>query len=129
VILMILRVRPESEEPIYRQLASQFIMGMAGGELRPGEALASVRQLAAELGINMHTVAKVYQFLRQEGYLVNNRQKGVTVAADMPPADDVFRERLGAQLSHAVAEAALRGMSRQECLEECAKAYDDIRKE
>ena len=126
---MILRIQPESEEPIYRQLVSQLIMGLARGELRPGETLAPVRQLATELGINMHTAAKVYQVLQQEGYLVNNRQKGFTVASGMPSADNVFREHFIDRLSQAVAEAALRGMSREDCLKACAQAYDDIRKE
>ncbi len=123
---MILKIAVESEEPIYRQLVEQLIVGIARGEIKPGEPLAPVRQLAQDLGINLHTVAKAYGVLRQEGYLVNNRQKGMTVALSPPPADEDFRQRIGAELAGPLAETVLRGMSREECLALCSEALDEL---
>ena len=63
---MILRIDFNSDEALYIQLRNQIIMGIATGELREGDALPSVRQLADHISINMHTVNKAYSVLRQE---------------------------------------------------------------
>ena len=85
----------ESDEPIYTQLKDQIIAGIARRELSPGEALPSVRSLAADLGINFHTVLKAYQQLKQEGFILIHRQKGVVVNPDgVPPADDTYLSEL-----------------------------------
>ena len=47
-----------SEEPIYRQIRAQVIEAIATGELSPGDPLPSVRSLARDLGVNLHTVTK-----------------------------------------------------------------------
>lgn len=77
---MILEINPHSEEPIYLQLRKQIIIGIAQGELKPGEQLPTVRQFADELGVNTMTVSKGYQQLREEGYLITDRRKGTLVA-------------------------------------------------
>ena len=58
-----------SPEAIYIQLRNQIVMQIAQEQLRDGDSLPSVRCLAGELGVNMHTVNKAYAMLRQEGYL------------------------------------------------------------
>ena len=55
---MIIRIDQSDEDPIYLQIRDQIIEGIARGELSPGDGLPSVRQLAADLGINLHTVNK-----------------------------------------------------------------------
>ncbi|MDT2662020.1 GntR family transcriptional regulator [Enterococcus hulanensis] len=77
---MILEIDPHSDEPIYLQLRKQIIIGIAQGELKPGEQLPTVRQFADELGVNTMTVSKGYQQLREEGYLITDRRKGTLVA-------------------------------------------------
>ena len=51
--------------------------------MREGDSLPSVRQLADEIGINMHTVNKAYSVLKQEGYLRLDRRRGAVIALDM----------------------------------------------
>lgn len=80
---MILEIDPHSDEAIYLQLRKQIIIGIAQGELKPGEQLPTVRQFADELGVNTMTVSKGYQQLREEGYLLTDRRKG-TVVAPLP---------------------------------------------
>lgn len=58
-----------SPEAIYIQLRNQIVMQIAQEQLHEGDSLPSVRGLAGELGVNMHTVNKAYAMLRQEGYL------------------------------------------------------------
>lgn len=71
-----------SDEALYMQLRNQIIMGIATRRLSEGESLPSVRQLADEIGINMHTVNKAYALLRQEGFLKLDRRRGAIVALD-----------------------------------------------
>ena len=71
---MIIKIDFESEEAIYIQLRNQIIMGIATDRIREGDSLPSVRQLAENIGINMHTVNKAYAVLKQEGYIKLDRQ-------------------------------------------------------
>ena len=66
---MILKINFDSEEALYMQLCNQIIVGIATDMLHEGDNLPSVRQLAEDIGINMHTVNKAYSVLRQEGFL------------------------------------------------------------
>ncbi|MGE9641511.1 GntR family transcriptional regulator, partial [Escherichia coli] len=67
---MLLEIDEQSEQPIYQQLIDQIIVGIAKGELAPNESLPSIRQLADEIGVNMMTVSKAYNKLKQSGYIV-----------------------------------------------------------
>ena len=80
---MIMRIDFNSEEALYMQLYNQIIMGIANSELQEGENLPSVRELADDIGINMHTVNKAYSILRQEGYLKLDRRRGAVIAIDI----------------------------------------------
>ena len=66
---MVIRIDQSDEAPIYLQIRDQIIEGIARGELSSGDSLPSVRQLAVDLGINLHTVNKAYAVLRDEGYV------------------------------------------------------------
>lgn len=60
---MYLEIDFNSDEAFYVQLCNQIIIGIATSKLQEGDALPSVRQLADEIGINMHTVNKAYALL------------------------------------------------------------------
>ena len=64
---MIIEIDFQSDEAIYMQLRNQIILGIATSLLREGDPLPSVRQLAEDVGINMHTVNKAYSVLRRKG--------------------------------------------------------------
>ncbi len=80
---MYLRIDFNSDEAIYIQLRNQIIYGIATSQLIEGENLPSVRDLAENIGINMHTVNKAYAILKQEGYLKLDRRRGAVVAIDI----------------------------------------------
>lgn len=80
---MVISVDKLSDTPLYLQLRDSVITGIAAGELRPGDALPSVRSLAEDLGINLHTVNKAYATLRDEGYVIMLGRRGAYVA-DVP---------------------------------------------
>src|SRR5690554_7439332 len=58
------------------------------------DALPILRSFASDIGINMHTVNKAYQQLKQEGFLLIHRQKGVVVNPEPPKLDDQYEEKL-----------------------------------
>lgn len=76
---MILQIDFESQIPIYEQLKRQIIEGIAKGYLNPGSPLPSVRQLAEDIGINLHTVNKAYNILKSEGYVTIDRRVGAVI--------------------------------------------------
>lgn len=79
---MIIKIDFNSSEAIYIQLRNQVIMGVATAKLQEGDSLPSVRQLAEEIGINMHTVNKAYALLREEGIIHLDRRRGAVIAID-----------------------------------------------
>ena len=108
---MLLAIDMQSETPIYTQIAQQIIEGIAKGELIPGEGLPSVRALAVDLGVNLHTVNKAYHLLKQDGYVQINRKQGVIIEPDaLPIADEQFKKNILERLRPLVAEAVARGM-------------------
>ena len=80
---MIIEIDFNSDEAIYMQLRNRIIMGIATSELREGDSLPSVRNLADNIGINMHTVNKAYTVLKQEGFIQLDRRRGAVIAVDI----------------------------------------------
>lgn len=93
---MIIRIDQKSEEPLYLQLRGQIIAAIATGELEPGAALPSVRALASDLGINLHTVNKAYAVLRDEGYVLMRGRSGAYIA---DPCEDDRADRAHIELA------------------------------
>ena len=89
---MIVEIDFNSEEALYIQLINQIIIGIATDQIREGDTLPSVRQLADNIGINMHTVNKAYSVLKQEGFLRVDRRRGAVIALRLEDAAQVFVE-------------------------------------
>lgn len=117
---MILKINFDSEEALYMQLCNQIIVGIATDMLHEGDNLPSVRQLAEDIGINMHTVNKAYSVLRQEGFLRLDRRRGAVVALNMDKLQALaeMREELGIVLA--------RGFCRNVSREEAHALVDEI---
>lgn len=112
-----------SDEALYLQLRNQIILGIATAQLREGDSLPSVRQLADTIGINMHTVNKAYTVLKQEGYVKVDRRKGAVIAVD---ADRVQAlEELKRDLQVILAKSSCRNISLQEVHELIDEIYED----
>ena len=71
------------DDPVYEQVADQLRRLISSGALGPGTPLPSVRGLAADLGVNLNTIARAYRLLEGEGFLVIRGRAGAKVAA--PP--------------------------------------------
>ncbi|MCO6004025.1 GntR family transcriptional regulator [Actinoallomurus purpureus] len=113
---MILTLNVDGETPLYQQLRDRIVEAIAEGRLRTGDSLPTTRQLAADLGINMHTVNKAYDLLRQEGLVRLGRRTGAVVIRDAdggPPAAGVT-EDWEARTRTLLAEAAAKGLSQEQ---------------
>ena len=101
-----------SDEAIYQQLCNQIIQGIAMSRLAEGEVLPSVRQMADEIGINMHTVNKAYSVLKQEGFVKVDRRRGVIIAVDIDKLQAM--EMIQKELRVLLAQASCKNISREE---------------
>ncbi len=69
--------------PIYSQLVEQIKLGIVSGSFLPGERLASVRDMAAEAGVNPNTMQRALQELERDGMVYSQRTAGRFVTEDM----------------------------------------------
>ncbi|SDC08166.1 transcriptional regulator, GntR family [Pelagirhabdus alkalitolerans] len=122
---MLLHIQFDSETPIYQQVKDQIIRGIALGELKLGEKLPSVRQLAADIGINLHTVNKVYNQLKSEGWVVIHRKSGVMINPhlNLNQSSEALEE-LDDLLKNITAESFLKGISKDEFITLVERNYD-----
>ena len=73
------RLDPKTGIPFYRQIIDQIKFGIAGGRLKVGEQLPTVRSLAVDLKVNLNTVAKVYKELEIQKILETQQGSGTFV--------------------------------------------------
>ncbi|HET9031038.1 MAG TPA: GntR family transcriptional regulator [Candidatus Aquilonibacter sp.] len=83
----LLFVDDASALPVYAQLQQQFMSAIGRGELRRGEQLPSVRDVAASLGINPNTVNRAYAELERDGMVATKRGRGTFVAGTRNASD------------------------------------------
>ena len=96
-------------------------------ELRPGDALPSVRSLAEDLGINLHTVNKAYATLRDEGYVIMLGRRGAYVAdAPADPAAGMGEAALEASLAKLATEFKASGGTREAFLAAAGRAARNL---
>ena len=111
-----------SEEALYIQLINQIIIGIATDQIREGDTLPSVRQLADNIGINMHTVNKAYSVLKQEGFLRVDRRRGAVIALDTDKMRTISEMRR--DLSVILARGVCKNVSREEVHNLVDSIYD-----
>ena len=109
---MLIEIDFNSDEALYVQLQNQIIMGIAMDMIREGDALPSVRQMADDVGINMHTVNKAYTVLKQEGFVKVDRRKGAVIAVDEGKKQAMLETREDMRVL--LAKASCKNISREE---------------
>ena len=123
---MVIKIDFQSDEALYIQLRNQIILGIATSTLREGDVLPSVRQLAEDIGINMHTVNKAYSVLRQEGFVTIDRRRGAIVSLDVDKLQAL--DEMQKNLRVLLAKGRCKNITRQEIhdmVDEIYDGYDD----
>ncbi|MFJ1593226.1 GntR family transcriptional regulator [Kitasatospora albolonga] len=109
---MLFRVDPASTVPLGDQIAASVRRAVAEGAVIPGERLPAARVLAESLGVNVHTVLRGYQRLREEGLIELRRGRGAMVTGAASPR----RARLLERVREVVADARELGLTEEELL-------------
>lgn len=121
---MLLSLDLESDTPLYTQLRNEIIRGIVEGKIKEGDSLPSVRQLAGDLSVNMHTINKAYNNLKQDGFLAVHRRQGVVVnSPDKYRADEEYRTNLIETIEPYIIEAKCRGVKKEEIINYIDRIY------
>lgn len=121
---MFLVLEFDSEVPIYLQIRNKIIEGIAKNEIKEGDKLPSVRELASGVEVNLHTVNKAYNLLKEEGFVTVDRRKGVIVNIKRAKDDIEFKEKYKIKLNEIAAEGTAKGMNREEIISLLNKVLD-----
>lgn len=106
---MFLTVDTTDARPIYQQVADGIKELIARGKLAEGAPLPPVRQLAADLGVNLNTIATAYRELQKDGLIVIKHGSGSVVASRT--ISERSRDELVRPLRTALTELVLSGLS------------------
>jgi len=127
---MIIHIEPQADTPIYTQLTKQIIEGIARGYMRPGDSLPSVRALAGDLGVNMHTVNKSYHELEKRGIIRIIPKSGAVIQAPVVVTQDSpHYEHITDELKSAIAEALVLGIQTEQVEELVTSIIQDLHAE
>ena len=111
---MYITIDERDRRPIYQQVVDEIKAIIAAGELPEGSSLPPVRQVAADLGVNLNTIALAYRKLQEAGLIKIKHGSGAVVIARVAP--EVDEERLQGKLMPVLTDMVLAGMTRNEVL-------------
>lgn len=100
--------------PVYEQIKENFKNLIITGAMTEGDAMPSVRELAAILGINPNTIQRAYKELETEGFIYSMRAKGSFVAPRTKVIDPKYKEELMLKLNKVLSELAFSGVKKEE---------------
>ncbi|HCR2113711.1 TPA: GntR family transcriptional regulator [Clostridioides difficile] len=121
---MVLNLDFNSDKSIYVQIKEEITKAIASGELKINESLPSVRSMAENIGVDLHTVNKSYNELKEEGFLNIDRRKGAIVAQLPMKIDNTTRQKNKLDLELLVAKSYLSGISKEEFLSLSSSLFD-----
>jgi GntR family transcriptional regulator len=121
---MIFNLDFNSDIAIYTQIIEEITKSIAKGDIKLNESLPSVRNMAQEIGVNLHTVNKSYNFLKDDGYINIDRRKGAIVNILPLERNEQNIAKIKSKLDLLIAQSYLSGMSREEFLEYSCQLFD-----
>ncbi|MDQ2782818.1 MAG: GntR family transcriptional regulator [Actinomycetota bacterium] len=116
---MLIRIDPASSRPIFAQIAASVRRELVDGSLATGDRLPPAKELARSLDVNLHTVLRAYQELRDEGLVDLRRGRGAVVTGSQPLA----LAQVGEAVKSLVRAAHEAGMTERETVSLIAKEW------
>ena len=110
---MLFSINDCEPRPVYLQIAAAIKEQVRLGKLAPGDPLPSVRELAHDLSINLHTARHAYQTLREEGviYLRLGRCARIAPPRSKPATEEDIESKIAGRLRELIADAFHLGVS------------------
>ncbi|MFY9345510.1 MAG: GntR family transcriptional regulator [Planctomycetota bacterium] len=124
---MIIRIDPQSAEPLFEQVVFAVKAALAKGTARPGDQLPSVRELSRELAINPNTVVRAYEVLERDGVVVRRQGAGCFLTdrgSDLAASER--RKQLMDLMRRAATAAFHLGFSADEVRKALAQGLDEV---
>ncbi|HEY8186276.1 MAG TPA: GntR family transcriptional regulator [Pyrinomonadaceae bacterium] len=109
---MYITIDERDRRPLYQQIVDEIKALIAAGELPEGSSLPPVRQVAADLGVNLNTVAYSYRQLQKQGLVKVRHGAGAVVTSRL--INETIEEQLRSQLATALTHLALAGLKLSE---------------
>lgn len=122
---MLIALDPESSDPPYEQLRSQITAMVLNGDLRSGDRLPAIRQLAGDLSLASGTVARAYRKLETDGVVRAQGARGTTVVG--PPTTSTSRPGLMSAASAYATAASAVGVALDEAVAALRVAFATVR--
>ena len=122
-----LSIRLDSDVPLTDQIVAGIRRAIVASQLGKGSPLPTVRQLAADLGVNLNTVSRAYRVLEASGLVRTSRGRGTVVIAEREsgkgPAGGI-RKQIGNRIRDVLVDASLAGLEREKVSEIIARELD-----
>ena len=118
-----------SDAPVYSQLVEHIKLAIVSGEFPLGSRLPSVRELAAEAGVNPNTMQRAFAELEREGLVLTQRTAGRTVTEDALRIETVKRRLAAAAIQTFWVSMRLLGFDQSEALRMLAESGKKEREE
>ena len=109
---MYITIDESDKRPLYQQVVDEIKALIAHGELPEGSSLPPVRQVAADLGVNLNTIAYAYRDLQKQGLVRIRHGSGAVVTSRL--LTETTEEQLRNQLANALTHLALAGLKLSE---------------
>lgn len=122
---MFLEIDFKSDLPIYEQIRRGIIIGLAKGHINPGDKLPSVREMAENIGINLHTVNKAYKLLEDDGVITMDRRYGSLISENINPMAAYDEGKIESELDLLLAIAKLKGLSKEDFIAKINNKWED----
>lgn len=120
-------VSNSSSVPLYEQIQTQIKVQILNGELRPGEALPSIRLLAKELKVSIITTKRAYEELEKEGFLRTVAGKGTFVEdQNLERLKEIAMYEIEGKLEIIIKQAKSVGISLEEGIEIFKNLYEEV---
>lgn len=111
---MFLEIDFASDQPIYEQIRRGIIKSLSQNDLKYGEALPSVRQLASDIGVNLHTVNKAYKMLEEDGIIVMDRRFGSKIIDKTKDISESQKRKVKEELDFIIALAKVKNIEKSD---------------
>lgn len=112
--------------PIYTQVVEHIRQEVLNGDLKPGDQLPTVRQMAQDLRVNFNTIARAYRLLDEAGIISTQQGRGTYILSLPPPevAEDLRRKTLRAMVHQHLVDASRLGATPQEVMQYLQEQVD-----